>query len=126
MSDSTISTAPLASLQTVGQAHSELESRLLTIHNDLQLTQSIGLLFVKRQEDLRHCFERLQELRELDGAGQQKHQFSEGSDYGSGSESASHQSLPEEIRQQLAFIDKEFQDGQNGILGLKGLIDAQL
>ncbi|KAF9105734.1 hypothetical protein BGX27_009488 [Mortierella sp. AM989] len=125
MADSTMQATPLASLQTVGQARAELEARLLSIHNDLQLTQSIGLLFVKRQEDLRNCFEQLQELKDLDNANHQQ-QLSEGSDYGSGSESTTQQPLPEEIREHFAMLDKEFQDSQGGILGLKGLIDAQL
>lgn len=86
------------------------------IHNDLQLTQTIGLLFVKRQEDLKHCFDQLQELKQqeaaLAGAGRQLQQHQE--------------PLPDTLREQLAILDKEFQEGQNGILGLKGLIDAQL
>ncbi|KAG0009739.1 hypothetical protein BGZ80_002117, partial [Entomortierella chlamydospora] len=123
MSESTLPPTSLASLQTIGQARAELEARLVSIHNDLQLTQSIGLLFVKRQEDLRNCFDQLQELKDLDSHQQQLY---EGSDYGSGSESTTQQPLPEELREQLALIDKEFQDSQHGILGLKGLIDAQL
>ncbi|KAF9342506.1 hypothetical protein BGX26_007381, partial [Mortierella sp. AD094] len=126
MSESTLPVTSLASLQTVGQARAELEARLVSIHNDLQLTQSIGLLFVKRQEDLRSCFEQLQELKDLDNSSNHQQQLSESSDYGSGSESTTQQPLPEELREQLALIDKEFQDSQHGILGLKGLIDAQL
>jgi hypothetical protein len=111
----------LASLQTVDQARAELEARLMGIHNDLQLTQTIGLLFVKRQEDLKNCFDQLQELKqqELEKARaggrqqqQQQRQYQE--------------PLPDTLREQLAMLDKEFQEGQNGILGLKGLIDAQL
>ncbi|KAG0209997.1 hypothetical protein BGX28_009776 [Mortierella sp. GBA30] len=111
----------LASLQTVAQARAELEARLVGIHNDLQLTQTIGLLFVKRQEDLKSCFDQLQELRDLESATQQQL----GSDIDS-LEPGTHQPLPDSIREQLALIDQEFQEGQNGILGLKGLIDAQL
>lgn len=109
-------TTALASLQTVDQARAELEARLMGIHNDLQLTQTIGLLFVKRQEDLKQCFDQLQELKQREaasaGAGRQQQQHQE--------------PLPDTLREQLAILDKEFQEGQNGILGLKGLIDAQL
>ncbi|KAF9919194.1 hypothetical protein BX616_000047, partial [Lobosporangium transversale] len=114
---------PLANLQTVGQARAELEARLMAIHNDLQLTQNIGLLFVKREEDLRNCFEQLQELSALEGA----HQHSIDSvDYGTGSDATIEQPLPDSVRERLAMLDRDFQEGQNGILGLKGLIDAQL
>ncbi|KAF9139849.1 hypothetical protein BGX30_007412, partial [Mortierella sp. GBA39] len=109
-------TTALASLETVDQARAELETRLMGIHNDLQLTQTIGLLFVKRQEDLKHCFDQLQELKLQEaasaGAGRQQLQYQE--------------PLPDTLREQLAILDKDFQEGQNGILGLKGLIDAQL
>lgn len=111
----------LASLQTVDQARAELEARLMGIHNDLQLTQTIGLLFVKRQEDLKNCFDQLQELKQQElekaraGGRQQQQQQQQ------------HQEpLPETLREQLAILDREFQEGHNGILGLKGLIDAQL
>ncbi|KAF9190167.1 hypothetical protein BGZ50_000380 [Haplosporangium sp. Z 11] len=106
----------LANLQTIDQARAELEARLVGIHNDLQLTQTIGLLFVKRQEDLKNCFDQLQELKQ-----QQQQQL--GSDNYHSEMSAQ---LPETLREQLVLLDKEFQEGQNGILGLKGLIDAQL
>ncbi|KAF9571039.1 hypothetical protein EC968_001073 [Mortierella alpina] len=116
---------PLASLQTVAQARAQLEARLVGIHNDLQLTQTIGLLFVKRQEDLKSCFDQLQELKDLESPPHQQH-LGFDTDSASGSESLAQQPLPESLREQLALIDKEFQEGQNGILGLKGLIDAQL
>ncbi|KAG9320062.1 hypothetical protein KVV02_000095 [Mortierella alpina] len=115
----------LASLQTVAQARAQLEARLVGIHNDLQLTQTIGLLFVKRQEDLKSCFDQLQELKNLESPTHRQHHGSD-NDSASGSESLAQQPLPESLREQLALIDKEFQEGQNGILGLKGLIDAQL
>ncbi|KAI1317353.1 hypothetical protein EDD11_008533 [Mortierella claussenii] len=126
--ESPMPAAPLASLQTVGQARAELEARLTAIHNDLELTQSIGLLFVKRQEDLRHCFEQLEELNDLSATPRLHQQrTTQSADSGdSGSEAATQQPLPELLREQLAMIDKDFQEGQNGILGLKGLIDAQL
>ncbi|KAK3830080.1 MAG: hypothetical protein JOS17DRAFT_195492 [Linnemannia elongata] len=109
-------TTALASLQTVDQARAELEARLMGIHNDLQLTQTIGLLFVKRQEDLKHCFDQLQELKQREAASA-----------GAGRQLKQHQEpLPDTLREQLAILDREFQEGQNGILGLKGLIDAQL
>ncbi|KAG0307114.1 hypothetical protein BGZ98_000996, partial [Dissophora globulifera] len=130
MSEMSFPATPLASLQTVDQARAELEARLMAIHNDLQLTQSIGLLFVKRQEDLQNCFEQLQELNNLDNAtsNNKNHRqtLSDGSDSGSGSEATTLLALPEPLREQLALIDKEFQEGQNGIMDLKGLIDAQL
>ncbi|KAG0263025.1 hypothetical protein BG011_009422 [Mortierella polycephala] len=106
----------LASLQTIDQARAELEARLVGIHNDLQLTQTIGLLFVKRQEDLKSCFDQLQGLK------QQQQQQLESDNY----HSEISTQLPETLREQLVLLDKEFQEGQNGILGLKGLIDAQL
>ncbi|KAF9952566.1 hypothetical protein BGZ72_006123 [Mortierella alpina] len=115
----------LANLQTVPQARAQLEARLVGIHNDLQLTQTIGLLFVKRQEDLKSCFDQLQELKDLESPAHQQHHGSD-TDSASGSEALAQQPLPESLREQLALIDKEFQEGQNGILGLKGLIDAQL
>ncbi|KAF9972517.1 hypothetical protein BGZ75_001479, partial [Mortierella antarctica] len=115
----------LASLQTVAQARAQLEARLVGIHNDLQLTQTIGLLFVKRQEDLKSCFDQLQELKNLESPTHLQHHGSD-TDTASGSESLAQQPLPESLREQLALIDREFQEGQNGILGLKGLIDAQL
>ncbi|KAF8952319.1 hypothetical protein BGZ52_006777 [Haplosporangium bisporale] len=98
---------PLASLQTISQARAALEARLVGIDNDLELTQAIGLLFVKRQKDLSDAFSQLQALD------QQQYQ-------------QPHETLPPLLREQLAMIDKEFQEGQNGVLGLKGLIDAQL
>ncbi len=115
----------LANLQTVAQARAQLEARLIGIHNDLQLTQTIGLLFVKRQEDLKSCFDQLQELKDLESPAHRQHHGSD-TDSAFGSESLAQQPLPESLREQLALIDKEFQEGQNGILGLKGLIDAQL
>lgn len=98
---------PLASLQTISQARAALEARLVGIDNDLELTQAIGLLFIKRQKDLSDAFSQLQTLD------QQQYQ-------------QPHEDLPPLLREQLALIDKEFQEGQNGVLGLKGLIDAQL
>ncbi|KAF9275962.1 hypothetical protein BGZ68_010356 [Mortierella alpina] len=115
----------LANLQTVAQARAQVEARLVGIHNDLQLTQTIGLLFVKRQEDLKSCFDQLQQLKDLETPTHPHHNGSD-TDSASGSESLAQQPLPESLREQLALIDKEFQEGQNGILGLKGLIDAQL
>ncbi|KAG0038100.1 hypothetical protein BGZ82_001113 [Podila clonocystis] len=102
---------PLASLQTISQARAALEARLVGIDGDLELTQAIGLLFVKRQKDLSDAFTQLQTL---DQQQQQQHT------------NQPHETLPPSLRDQLALIDKEFQEGQNGILGLKGLIDAQL
>ncbi|KAG0279347.1 hypothetical protein BGZ95_001535 [Linnemannia exigua] len=107
----------LASLQTVDEARAELEARLMGIHNDLQLTQTIGLLFVKRQEDLKNCFDQLQDLKHH----QQQQQQNAGVTAGDQQEP-----LPDTLREQLAVLDRDFQEGQNGILGLKGLIDAQL
>ncbi|GJJ69114.1 hypothetical protein EMPS_01460 [Entomortierella parvispora] len=103
----------LATLETVAQARSELEARLTGIHDDLQLTQTIGLLFVKRQEDLKNCFDQLQQLNA------QEQSLNAEAD-------ADAAKLPESFREQLAQLDREFQEGQNGIEGLKGLIDAQL
>ncbi|KAF9418492.1 hypothetical protein BGZ94_009683 [Podila epigama] len=104
---------PLASLQTISQARGELEARLQGIHNDLQLTQTIGLLFVKRQEDLKNAYDQLQALTKLQEREQDQQE-------------QPHETLPPSVREQLALIDKEFQEGQNGILGLKGLVDAHL
>ncbi|KAF9946204.1 hypothetical protein BGZ72_000547 [Mortierella alpina] len=119
------STATLANLQTVAQARAELEARLAGIHNDLQLTQTIGLLFVKRQEDLKSCFDQLQQLDEQEKQqGSQDERVSTGTD--GGLSGAAAQPLPESFREQLAALDKEFQEGQSGIAGLKDLIDAQL
>ncbi|CAO3572349.1 unnamed protein product [Mortierella alpina] len=119
------STASLANLQTVAQARAELEARLAGIHNDLQLTQTIGLLFVKRQEDLKTCFDQLQLLDE-----QEKQEVSqddkESKDADGRPSGAAVQPLPEAFREQLAALDKEFQESQSGIAGLKDLIDAQL
>ncbi|KAG0087369.1 hypothetical protein BGZ92_007391 [Podila epicladia] len=106
---------PLASLQTISQARAALEARLVGIDNDLELTQAIGLLFVKRQKDLSDAFTQLQTLDQQQQQ-QQQQQY----------DSQPHETLPPSLRDQLALIDKEFQEGQNGILGLKGLIDAQL
>ncbi|KAG0214280.1 hypothetical protein BGX28_002388 [Mortierella sp. GBA30] len=108
----------LAHLQTVAQAKAELEGRLAGIHNDLQMTQTIGLLFVKRQEDLKSCFDQLQQLDEVEKQQQQQALKDD--------ETAIAQPLPESFREQLVALDKEFQEGQNGIAGLKVLIDAQL
>jgi hypothetical protein len=105
----------LATLETVAQARTELEARLAGIHDDLQLTQTIGLLFVKRQEDLKTCFEQLQQL-----------DAQEQSLASSNNSVDSSSALPETFREQLAQLDKEFQEGENGIAGLKGLIDAQM
>ncbi|KAG0003732.1 hypothetical protein BGZ79_000131 [Entomortierella chlamydospora] len=103
-------TTSLAKVQTIAQARTELEARLAGIHNDLQLTQTIGLLFVKREEDLKKCFEQL----EQEGVNQDTDEEAEG------------QPLPESLREQLTALEKEFQEGENGIVGLKRLIDAQL
>ncbi|KAF9173132.1 hypothetical protein BGX20_004015 [Mortierella sp. AD010] len=103
-------TTSLAKVQTIAQARTELEARLAGIHNDLQLTQTIGLLFVKREEDLKKCFEQL----EHEGVNQDTDEEAEG------------QPLPESLREQLTALEKEFQEGENGIVGLKRLIDAQL
>jgi len=133
MSDIQQQNPSLASLSTVEQARDELEFRLNGIHNDLQLTQTIGLLFVKRQEDLKNCFDQLQLLKGSNshtaGSTLSLHQEYEDSavdDSFSLSAPQQHQPLPQSLREQLALIDKEFQEGQNGILGLKGMIDAQL
>ncbi|KAG0264264.1 hypothetical protein BG011_007154 [Mortierella polycephala] len=117
---STTSTS-LANLQTVAQARAELEARLAGINDDLQLTQTIGLLFVKRQADLKNCFQQLQRLDE-----QQLQHASDNEVASEGNDGLSSQPLPETFREQLATMDKEFQEGQNGIAGLKGMIDAQL
>ncbi|KAF9196103.1 hypothetical protein BGZ50_002083 [Haplosporangium sp. Z 11] len=117
---STTSTS-LANLQTVAQARAELEARLAGINDDLQLTQTIGLLFVKRQADLKNCFEQLQQLDE-----QQRQHAPDNEVASESKDSLSSQPLPESFREQLATMDKEFQEGQNGIAGLKGMIDAQL
>ncbi|KAG0308472.1 hypothetical protein BGZ98_007832 [Dissophora globulifera] len=105
----------LANLQTIAQARAELETRLAGIHNDLQLTQTIGLLFVKRQDDLKNAFEQLEQLSESED------QLQDSTDAGSAT-----QPLPDELREQLLALDREFQEGQNGIVGLKQIIDAQL
>jgi len=118
--------APLAGLQTVEQARAELEARLVAIHDHLQMTQTIGLLFVKRQEDLRSCFEQLQEFKDLESKQPHQQSSSDSSDGASASESVTQLPLPEPLREQLALLDKEFQEDQNGILELKSLIDAQL
>ncbi|KAG0216569.1 hypothetical protein BGX33_012508 [Mortierella sp. NVP41] len=116
----------LANLQTIAQARAELNGRLTTIHNDLQLTQTIGLLFVKRQEDLKNCFEQLQLLddQERQAAADQGDAIDAASE--GGDDAAGSKPLPETFREQLAALDREFQEGQDGIVGLKGLIDAQL
>ncbi|KAF9106855.1 hypothetical protein BGX29_008272 [Mortierella sp. GBA35] len=116
----------LANLQTIAQARAELNGRLTTIHNDLQLTQTIGLLFVKRQEDLKNCFEQLQLLddQERQAAADQGEAIDAASE--GGDDAAGSKPLPETFREQLAALDREFQEGQDGIVGLKGLIDAQL
>ena len=117
-----------ANLQTVAQAKAELETRLAGIHNDLQLTQTIGLLFVRREEDLKNAFE---QLRQLDK--QEELLQGEPNDTESGAavqtlpeSGAAVQTLPESFREQLSALDKGFQEGENGIAGLKRLIDAQL
>ncbi|KAG0223238.1 hypothetical protein BGW41_005677 [Actinomortierella wolfii] len=125
--DTTVRTKPLGTLQTVSQAKKELEARLLAIHEDLQLTQNIGLLFVKRQEDLRTCFEQLEQLEQLEQQQQQQQQQQHGLDGDDQSSSlAPENELPPAFKEHLNQLDKEFQEGQNGLLGLKGLIDAQL
>ncbi|KAF9971246.1 hypothetical protein BGZ73_005834, partial [Actinomortierella ambigua] len=112
-----VRTRPLGDLQTVSQAKKELEARLLAIHDDLQLTQNIGLMFVKRQDDLRTCFEQLQQLEQLE-----QQQLSNGGDYLDSED----YDLPSAFKDQLTQLDKEYQEGQHGLLGLKGLINAQL
>ncbi|KAF9927309.1 hypothetical protein FBU30_003338 [Linnemannia zychae] len=114
-----------ASLQTIAQARTELEGRLSNIHNDLQLTQTIGLLFVKRQEDLKNCYEQLQLLedQEKQATADQGEGIDAVSERGN---DASSKPLPESFKEQLVALDREFQEGQDGIVGLKGLIDAQL
>lgn len=117
----------LGNLQTIAQARAELEGRLTNIHNDLQLTQTIGLLFVKRQEDLKNCFEQLQLLDEQEK--QTTADQGEGIDAaleGGDDDAAGSKPLPESFREQLVALDREFQEGHDGIVGLKGLIDAQL
>ncbi|KAF9164287.1 hypothetical protein DFQ26_001632 [Actinomortierella ambigua] len=117
-----VRTRPLGNLQTVSQAKRELEAQLMAIHEDLQLTQNIGLMFVKRQDDLRTCFEQLQHLEQLEQ--------SNGGGGGGGDDNsymdADDSELTPELKDQLTQLDKEFQEGQNGLLGLKGLINAQL
>ncbi|KAF9927603.1 hypothetical protein BGZ65_006707, partial [Modicella reniformis] len=104
----------LANLQTLAQARAELEARLVNINNDLQITQNIGLLLVKRQHDLRSVFEQLpQEGELLDGSTSTEPETGA-------------QPLPEVFREQLVALDREFQESQNGVIGLKKLIDAQL
>ncbi|KAF9357775.1 hypothetical protein BGX26_003083 [Mortierella sp. AD094] len=105
---------PLAKVQTIAQARAELEARLAGIHNDLQLTQTIGLLFVKRQDDLKNCFEQLEQQQQLEDVDQDA------------DKEAEERPLPDSLREQLTALDKEFQEGKNGIVGLKRLIDAQL
>lgn len=123
-----LASSSLANLQTIAQARAELEGRLANIHNDLQLTQTIGLLFVKRQEDLKNCFEQLQLLDD-----QEKQATA---DQGEGLDAATSERgdeavavskpLPESFREQLVALDRDFQEGQDGIVGLKSLIDSQL
>ncbi|KAI8595483.1 hypothetical protein EDD21DRAFT_391119 [Dissophora ornata] len=126
MMESSQLTTPLAGLQTVEQARAELEARLVAIHNHLQMTQTIGLLFVKREEDLRNCFEQLQDLKDFESKQNHQQSSSDSSDGGSASEYATQLPLPEPLREQLALLDKEFREDQTGILELKSLIDAQL
>ncbi|KAF8983883.1 hypothetical protein BGZ46_009340 [Entomortierella lignicola] len=108
----------LSKPQTIAQARAELEARLAGIHNDLQLTQNIGLLFVKREDDLKKCFEQLEQLK-----AQEAEQLQKDNDQEAEAEDGE---LPESFRNRLATLEKDFQDGENGILGLKRLIDAQL
>lgn len=132
----------LASLSTVEQASAELEARLVSIHNDLQLTQTIGLLFVKRQEELKNCFDQLQMLSPgksspsqadtllvVERAVAQCDDSCDSSEPVHASNLQQQQEqmlLPQSLRQQLALLEREFQEGHDGILGLKGMIDAQL
>ncbi|KAG9068331.1 hypothetical protein KI688_010597 [Linnemannia hyalina] len=120
----------LANVQTIAQARAELEGRLTNIHSDLQLTQTIGLLFVKRQEDLKNCFEQLQLLDDQEkqatadqGEGLDAAASERGDDAAA---AAASKPLPESFREQLVALDRDFQEGQDGIVGLKSLIDAQL
>ncbi|KAF8932819.1 hypothetical protein BGZ47_011177 [Haplosporangium gracile] len=120
----------LTNIQTIAQARAELEGRLTNIHNDLQLTQTIGLLFVKRQEDLKNCFEQLQLLDDQEkqaDADQGEGLDAAGSERGDdAATAAASKPLPESFREQLVALDRDFQEGQDGIVGLKCLIDAQL
>jgi hypothetical protein len=91
------------------------------------LTQTIGLLFVKRQEDLKNCFEQLQLLDDQEK--QATTDQGEGLDAAAsegGDDAAASKPLPESFREQLVALDRDFQEGQDGIVGLKSLIDAQL
>ena len=101
---------PLANMRTIAQTRDELNARLAAIHNDLQITQTIGLLFVKREEDLNNAIEG---LKTLDG--QEDH-----------SVSTDDADLPEAFREQLVALERDFQEGENGVVGLKRLIDAQM
>ncbi|KAI1320124.1 hypothetical protein EDD11_002096 [Mortierella claussenii] len=126
---STTSATPhsLTNVQTIAQARAELETRLANIHNDLQLTQTIGLLFVKRQEDLKNCFEQLQQLDEQEKSNDEANRDQDQVEDDDGNESKGvAQPLPESLREQLVALEKDFQEGENGIVGLKRLIDAQL
>ncbi|KAF9136852.1 hypothetical protein BGX30_010812 [Mortierella sp. GBA39] len=119
----------LANVQTIAQARAELEGRLTNIHSDLQLTQTIGLLFVKRQEDLKNCFEQLQLLDDQEKqttADQGEGLDAAASERGDDAAAAASKPLPESFREQLVALDRDFQEGQDGIVGLKSLIDAQL
>lgn len=118
----------LGNLQTIAQARAELEGRLTNIHNDLQLTQTIGLLFVKRQEDLKNCFEQLQLLddQEKQATADQGESLDAAASERGDDAAAASKPLPESFREQLVALDRDFQEGQDGIVGLKSLIDAQL
>ncbi|KAF9338773.1 hypothetical protein BGZ91_007941 [Linnemannia elongata] len=118
----------LGNLQTIAQAKAELEGRLTNIHNDLQLTQTIGLLFVKRQEDLKNCFEQLQLLddQEKQATADQGESLDAAASERGDDAAAASKPLPESVREQLVALDRDFQEGQDGIVGLKSLIDAQL